>query len=206
MAIADFAGLQSTVADFMNRTDATAAIPSFITLAEAEMNRKLRVRQMLARATATISCEFESVPADFCGAEALTLDNTPTIQLEFCDADKILYEKSRHACPTGKPRLYSVQGDDIQFFPAPADTWTARIVYYRTIPALSSAQLTNWLLTKYPDAYLYGSLSQAGMWLRGDPRMADFVNAFETILSNIQEANKVEADAPRLEMPSRLVV
>lgn len=206
MAIADFSGLQSTIADFMNRTDAAAAIPSFITLAEAEINRKLRVRQMLARATAIISDEFESGPADFCGAEALTLDHTPTIQLEFCDADKILYEKSRHSSPTGKPRLYSVQGDDIQFFPAPAGTWTARMVYYRTIPALSASRLTNWLLTKYPDAYLYGSLSQAAMWLRGDPRMADFVTAFETILSNIQEANKVEANAPRLEMPSRLVV
>lgn len=206
MAIADFTDLKASIADFMNRQDATSAIPSFITLGEAEMNRKLRVRQMVARATATLSDEFESVPADFCGELALTLDNTPTIQLEFCDADKINFEKSRRSTLTGTPEIYSIQGDDLQLFPAPTSFWTARMVYYRTIPALSDSRLTNWLLTKYPDAYLYGSLSQAGNWLRGEPRLPQWIEEFETILDNIQEANLIEADAPRLEMPSRLVV
>lgn len=206
MAIATWSDLCAALADFMNRKDATAAIPSFVTLAEAEMNRKLRVRQMTARATAVISSEFEAIPADYCGEQALTLDNSPTLQLSFCDADKINYEKSRRTQITGNPEMYSIQGDDIQFFPAPTAAWTARMVYYRTIPALSAARATNWLLTKYPDAYLYGSLSQAGNWLRGEPRLSQWIAEFEGILDNIQDINKVEADAPRLEMPSRMVV
>lgn len=206
MAINDFASLQTAIADFMNRTDATSVIPSFITLAEAEMNRKLRVRQMVARATAIVSSEFESVPADFCGALAMTLDYTPPIQLEFCDADKINFEKSKWSGTTGNPAIYSVQDDDLQLFPAPSGPFTARMVYFRTIPAISASRLTNWLLTKYPDCYLYGSLSQAGMWLRNEPRLPDWVATFEQILTNIQAANEVEAEAPRLEMPTRLVV
>lgn len=205
-AIIDWTSLCTTSADFMNRTDVVPSIPSFVTLAEAEMNRKLKVRQMLARNTATIASEFEAVPSDFAGAQALTLDATPTIQLEYADPDKILYEKSRTTTIVGPPRLYSVQGDDIQLFPAPDGIYTARIVYFQRIPALSASLASNWLLRYSPDAYLYGSLSQGGFWLRGDPRFADWVNAFETILDNINEANRVEADAPRLEMPSRLVV
>lgn len=206
MAISDFAALQSAIADFMNRSDATSAIPSFITLAEGEMNRKLRVRQMLARVMAPVSAEFETVPADYCGAAAMTIDYVPTIQLEFADPDKILYEKTQSASPVGKPSIYSVQGSDIQLFPAPDDVYTARLVYYRTIPAISASRLTNWLLTKYPDCYLYGSLTMAGDWLRGDPRADTWLEKFEGILNNIQEVNKIEASAPRLEMPTRLVV
>lgn len=199
--------MKAAVADFMNRSDATSAIPSFITLAEAEINRKLRCRQMIARATAIVSDEFESVPADFAGSKSLDLDGTThTIHLDYCAPDEILWQKAQRTTVTGDPEMYSIQGADIQLFPAPTGAMTARMVYYRTIPALSGSRETNWLLTQYPDAYLYGSLSQAGMWLRGDPRMADFIATFEEILSNIQEINKVEADAPRLEMPSRLVV
>lgn len=203
MSLANFSDLIATIADFMNRRDATLAIPTFITLAEAEMNRKLRVRQMITRAHATISSEFETVPDNYCGEKALTLDNTPMIQLSYCDPDKILYEKSRCSTTTGQPELYSVQGNDLQLFPAPCAPYTARMVYYASIPPLTAVTPTNWLMAKYPDSYLYGSLSQAGLWLRGDPRAGDFVNAFETILGNIQDANVYEADAPRLEMPSR---
>ena len=204
MALASYSDLVTTVTAFMNRTDAAAVIPSFITLAEAEMNRKLRVRQMITRAHATIANEFETVPSNFCGEKTLTLDATPIIQLDYCDPDKIMYEKSRRSTVSGIPEMYSIQGDDLQLFPAPGDNYTARIVYYASIPGLTAVNTTNWLMTKYPDAYLYGALSQAGMWLRGDPRTANFVNAFETILGNIQDANIYEADAPRLEMPSRL--
>lgn len=210
MALSTFAGLSASVANFMNRTDASAVIPDFVTLAEAEVNRKLRVRQMVTRAHATVSLEFETVPSNFCGASALTLESgsgdNVVLQLEYADPDKINFEKSLTTQTTGRPYLYSVQGDDLQLFPPPDGNYTARMVYYGVIPPLSGSVQTNWLLTKYPDAYLYGALAQAGMWLRGDPRLADWVNAFETILGNIQEANKVEADAPRLEMPTRLVV
>lgn len=210
MAIATWSDLCAAIADFMNRQDATVAIPSFVTLAEAEMNRKLRVRQMTGRAAAVISSEFESVPADYCGEQAMTLDGNPgcppVIQLEFADADKINFEKANHSVTVGQPSLYSVQGSDLQFWPPPDGPYMARAVYYQVIPALSASRATNWLLTKYPDAYLYGSLSNAGNWLRGEPRLSDWINEFEGILANIQDINKIEADAPRLEMPSRLVV
>lgn len=38
--------LLSAVADLMHRDDLTASIPTFVMLAEAKLNRHLRVRQM----------------------------------------------------------------------------------------------------------------------------------------------------------------
>ena len=41
MSISNFTDLKSSIADFLNRDDLTAVIPTFIKLAEADMNRKL---------------------------------------------------------------------------------------------------------------------------------------------------------------------
>ena len=41
MALTTYAELKTSVADFLNRTDLTSAIPTFISLAEADLNRKI---------------------------------------------------------------------------------------------------------------------------------------------------------------------
>ena len=43
MALDTFAGLKATIADYLNRDDLTSIVPSFISLAEAKFNRKLRL-------------------------------------------------------------------------------------------------------------------------------------------------------------------
>lgn len=68
-----YAGLKASVADWLNRADLAAVVPDFISLAEGQMNRRLRVRRMVATASASISAPYESLPADFAGALALTL-------------------------------------------------------------------------------------------------------------------------------------
>ena len=42
MAITTYAELQSSIADFLDRDDLTSVIPTFISLAEADMNRQIR--------------------------------------------------------------------------------------------------------------------------------------------------------------------
>ena len=50
MAITTYAELQSAVADFLNRDDLTSVIPTFIDLAEAQMQRTIRHHKMMQRA------------------------------------------------------------------------------------------------------------------------------------------------------------
>ena len=65
MAITNYGELKSAISDFLNRSDLTSVIPTFIDFAEAEFNRILRIRQMVARAEAVIDARFSAVPADF---------------------------------------------------------------------------------------------------------------------------------------------
>jgi hypothetical protein len=53
------------LADWLNRSDLTSVIPTFISLAEAGMERVLRTGQMMTRANATIDTQYGAVPADF---------------------------------------------------------------------------------------------------------------------------------------------
>jgi hypothetical protein len=61
----NYSQLKSNIADFLNRSDLTAVIPTFIDLAEAQMERPLRVRQMVGRSTAPIDTQYSALPSDF---------------------------------------------------------------------------------------------------------------------------------------------
>jgi len=47
MSFSNYSALQTTIASYLGRTDLTAMIPTFITLAEARLQRELRTRPML---------------------------------------------------------------------------------------------------------------------------------------------------------------
>ena len=49
MALSTYAELKASVADWLNRSDLTSAITDFVSLAESQMERDLRTRQMIVR-------------------------------------------------------------------------------------------------------------------------------------------------------------
>src|SRR6056300_1672468 len=67
MAITNYTNLQTTIADFLNRDDLTAVIPTFIQMAEAQMNRDIRHYKMEARTSGQQSAldQYMQVPADW---------------------------------------------------------------------------------------------------------------------------------------------
>ena len=63
--ITNYANLQSTIADYLNRADLTSQIQTFIQFAEADLNTRLRDRQMIVRAEATSDEEYVQLPSDW---------------------------------------------------------------------------------------------------------------------------------------------
>jgi hypothetical protein len=78
-----YAELKSAIADFLNRQDLTSVIPTFIQLAEASINRTVRHRRMLSRATATLTSQFTDLPDDFLEAKNIQLNSNPVTPLSF---------------------------------------------------------------------------------------------------------------------------
>ena len=54
MALTSYSELKSSLADWLNRDDLTSVIPDFISLAEAQIERRLPTQKMVKRADATI--------------------------------------------------------------------------------------------------------------------------------------------------------
>ncbi len=197
-----YAGLKASVADWLNRADLAAVIPDFITLAEGQMNRRLRVRRMVATASASISAAYESLPADFAGALAVTFSDGR--QLDFLTPDALAQKTFLHQPSPAEPTHYSVVGTQFQFYPPPDQAYRALLTYYQALPPLA-ANASNWLLATAPDAYLYGALTQAAPYLKDDTRIPIWGELFTSALSDLKAADR-ESLGTRLTPQPTLVV
>jgi hypothetical protein len=65
MALTTYDELKTSIADFLNRDDLTSVIPDFITMAEAEMHRRIRHWRQEKRSTAELDTQYSAIPADF---------------------------------------------------------------------------------------------------------------------------------------------
>ena len=187
MSLDSYANLKVEIATWLVRADLSADIDTMIDLFEAWANRNLRVRQMEQEAT-TAATEYLALPTDFLELRDIQYQGSPRRQLDYVTpvyAD--IYDSSGTA---GTPRFYTLVGDQIRLIPAPDSTTPVRIDYYQAIPALSSGTTTNWLLTQYPDAYLFGALTY-GRIRTIDPELATFISQnFGQIVVEIQKAGR----------------
>ena len=188
MALSTYSELKASVADWLNRSDLTAAIPDFIALAEAQMERKLRTRQMISRATATVNTEYSALPDDFLEVKSLKLQTNPVTPLQFETIDS-LDNLSTQYLSAGKPRFFSIVGGQIRTVPIADTSYTAELVYYAKLSKLSDSNTTNWLLTASPDIYLYGALMQAAPYLKDDARIGTWSQMYLTALQDLQTAD-----------------
>jgi hypothetical protein len=177
MALGTYSDLQTAVASYLHRSDLTAVIPDFITLAEERMNRALRVRQMeVVLAETAITDGAIAVPADTAGVKTLYIvgyESSPLLPQSY---DFIVSRGS-----DGVPAYFAWQVDSFLF----DGSGTVTGVLYEKIPALSVSNTTNWLLTAYPSAYLHGALMEACVYLRDEAGIAFFDGKFQQALGEI---------------------
>lgn len=171
--------LLAKVAAWLNRTDLTAVIPDFVTLAEERMNRHLRVRQMeVAMPLTTIVDNLITPPAGTVDVKTLWLDGYEGTPLHIQSFESALSWQT-DALTT----LYAWKGTDLYF----NGGGEVRGVLYSQIPALATAS-TNWLSEAAPSVYLYGSLLEAARYIRKDP--SQWQALFDQALNEIQGNNK----------------
>jgi hypothetical protein len=190
MALDTFAGLKATIADYLNRDDLTTIIPSFITLAEAKFNRKLRVRQMIKRAEGQINTAFFAYPSDWLQAKEFVLNTNPTVRLQYIDESYSNELRATRFVAVGRPLYYTIVGTQLEFTPTPDTTYSAELTYYAKIPALSDSNTSNWLLAYAPDLYLYGALMEATPYLKDDERLAVWGQLYANSLGDIEVADQ----------------
>ena len=198
--LTNYATLQSAIADYLNRADLTAQIQTFIQLCEADLNTRLRSREMIVNATATSDGQFVALPPDWLEAINMMIvgGQSPLRYITPDEADTII--KAQTYTST---RFYSMTTGVIELVPPAVDDITIDMVYYGKIPALSDANTTNWLLTKAPDVYLYGALTHAAPFLMDDQRMAVFSQIYLARVQSLQDESQkaLHSGSPLISRP-----
>tara|TARA_R100000329_G_scaffold80986_1_gene69167 strand:+ start:603 stop:1253 length:651 start_codon:yes stop_codon:yes gene_type:complete len=182
----NYAELKTNIANYLNRSDLTSEIDIFIDNTEAELNRNLRVADMVKRATATAENQYLSLPTDW--LEAINIEITsnnfrPLMQMSIESLD--VYRRSINN-KTGQPIYYAIVDNTLELAPSPDASYTLQLTYYGKIDALSDTNTSNFVLSTHPDVYLYGSLKHASVFLMEDERAPLFNAQFEKSLDEIK--------------------
>lgn len=201
MALSTYDDLQASVADWLAREDLSSQINDFIKIAEARIDRELRVREMVATVTGTVSTETLALPDDFIEIYRFSMDSTTPMPLEYRPLEDLEFRTGSDE--SGVPLAFGISGGSFVFFPPPDGSYTYTIDYYKKVPALSESNQTNWLITKAPDLYLYGALTEGAKFLMDDARVSYWDALFQTAKRSLQAA---EARAKRTSSARRMRV
>jgi hypothetical protein len=185
MAITSYADLQTSIANFLARSDLTAQIPDFIQLAEARINRELETREQEKRSQATLTPgdEYIALPTDLREVREVKLLTSPLTVLNYASPTGLDTQYPSNGL--GKPRGYSIAGKEMKLRPVPDAAYTAEIMYIGSVDTLSAVS-TPTLFLRSPDVYLYGALTEAYIYLLDETRAAQYDEKFTRAINEVR--------------------
>jgi len=194
MTILTLGQLRSSVRDWAKRSSlGDALLDDFVTMTETALNHgertddggyivfPLRVRDMETIATVTVTNGAATLPSNF--LEAITVRNPAdvTYSLQY-----ITPEFMADRYPTGQntvsPADYTIVGSTLY---SPIDL---ELRYYARIPPLV-ADGQNWLLTKAPNVYLFGCLSQYSAYDKDPEKYTGYRQLMNAALGGLNAAD-----------------
>lgn len=155
-----YATLKTEVANYLHRTDLTAQIPTFITLAEAYLFRELDVKELQVSVAGTTTSELGTLPTDFGTVSRITVTYQNTVRtLDYASVP--IASTSINTLPI----RYALENNKIRIFGA--GNGQAYTLYYNPkVQALSDTVTTNWILDNGFDLYLYAACLEGAKYIR----------------------------------------
>ena len=187
MAISTYAELLSAISNWLDRSDLTSRAPEFVALAEGRIARKLRIREMETESDVTLvaGTRTAAVPTGFREVRRVYLNSSPVCELDYISPQD--YWSRYMSTNTGKPVCFTVEGTNLVFGPVPDSAYTAKVLHYKALDALSAS--AHGVFTSNPDLYLYGSLLAAEPFLKNDKRVGMWKAMFEEAMMELEMQN-----------------
>ena len=183
--IRTYAGLIAAAQAWLDTAESalTDAIPNMIVMAEADFRRSITAPD--TEVTVTINPSSPSLPADVDSIRSFTLLGSRQQAITPLDPNSF---GALASTATGAPRHYTVSNNSLSVWPKADATYSATLIYRQAIPAISATSPTNWLLTKHPDAYLFGTMLQGEFYGWNDSRLPIIQAKLASILDDINTA------------------
>lgn len=178
--------LKASIENYLDRGDVD--IDELIQLAEVRHERDIRFREMLTTATATVTRQL-SLPEDFLEMRTIRVLTDPVTVLQEVSNRELGRLRQSTA---GRPRYFALHAF-IEFERDPDKDYTAEMLYYRRLAPLTSANQSNPLLERAPDAYLYGALVAAEPFLMNDERVPLWEKFYTSARDRLNEMDRTIA-------------
>jgi hypothetical protein len=198
VSISTYAELKTAAANRLKRGDTASYIDDWILLAETDIYRRLRIRDMETAFSTAISGGVCALPSGYIDLKFAYINASQTYRLKRRTNAQI-YEKYPVRSSDGIPKLIAREGSNFIFGPYPDSDYTVTGVYYKNLGAVSSS--AHALFTSNPDVYLFGTCYWASVDSKDDRAIARWKMAYETALSSAQmSSDKEESSGGGLEM------
>tara|TARA_R110000824_G_scaffold284621_1_gene472859 strand:+ start:1114 stop:1722 length:609 start_codon:yes stop_codon:yes gene_type:complete len=188
MTLTTYAGLQAAIADFLDRQDLTATIPTFIALAETRISRDLAHWKQEKRVETTFDERYELIPNDM--IEALSLQHADGGRIMTMAATEMQERRGTTDNQAGKPTSVRLTAGQFELYPTPDQSYAVSLLYRGRIPALADDNTSNWLLLDAPDVLLYGALGQSAPYLKDDARLSVWAALYQSAVDALNAENK----------------
>lgn len=187
MSIIDYASLKTIVADYLHRSDLSDAVLSnFVQLAEARLNRKLRLLQQETTADLNVLINTNEValPSDW--VENIDLLHKEDKRQLTPQSVRSLNSQRTYDETKGRPNLYATTNGHKLLFDLVADqNYTLSLNYFQKWDIETDD--VNWLLLNAPDAYLYASLIEAKTYTKKPSDVALWAEGLEVAIGDLNK-------------------
>lgn len=180
MSLASYSDLKTAVASWANRSDLTAVIPDFITLAESDMQVRCKLVEFEATGSISVTAGVGTLPADWVGARSLYWDGDLARELKYITPDR--FDIARRL-GSGDALWYTISGTTIRT--SLEGDGTVIATYNARFTPLSDSATSNALLANFPDVYLYGALKQVAIFLNDQIKQDKYSALMEGAVARI---------------------
>lgn len=185
----NYGELKAAIANRLGRTNLTAIIPDFIALGEPRLYHgfrdidlsvaPLRLRAMLAKETASLAV----LPTGYLSVDRLTVPNCR-------EPLRYLTPEEFAKLPTNCLGAYTMQDGGISISGGTPASFC--LSYYKKFTTLAADSDTNWLLTNFPNLYLYSALIEAYAHLKDDGRIPTAARMYAAAANALIDSDQLE--------------
>lgn len=194
--ITGYTSLQTSVGDWLSKSNLTSFIPAFIQNFEERFLRQPRNFGKWME-TSALSVSFSStaaIPSDFLSLRVAYLNGQVRQPLVNSSLEQ-LYAKYPRGASSGIPAWIARDGANFVFGPVPNGTFTLNGTYYAKPVLLrnfASDAAAHFLIVNAPDLLLYGALLEAVPFIKDDNRIAIWQSFHDRALQDYRDLMKAQ--------------
>ena len=184
--ITNYATLVAAVAYYVTRSDLDLEV--FVQAAHVRLCREVRSLLWVQTASVTVATERVAVPTGFRSIVAAKIGDYVLQSVTPTERQRLAFELE-----AGTPAFVSIEGAFFAFAPIPSVSQSMTLQYVGTPAILSDTETTNALLTRYPMAYLYGTICEVARKLQDNEMMTIYEGLTSREIEEINSQDRNDA-------------